>query len=144
MANLKTLLLNNENIFNLIYPIGSIFQTTNADINPTDLFGGTWKRIKGKVLVGVDEDDEDFKISQIEIGEKEHTLTIEEMPSHNHSWRGVNALAGEEGWFSRQPFRIAPDLKENFSGSPGCLEHTGGGSRIPLCNPLIQFIFMKG
>nr|DAE77002.1 MAG TPA: baseplate wedge protein [Bacteriophage sp.] len=67
----------------LIYPIGSIYLSLN-DINPNKLFGGTWERIKGKTLVGVDELDTDFKTSKLIGGEKTHKLTINEMPSHTH------------------------------------------------------------
>lgn len=68
----------------LIYPIGSIYLSLN-DINPNKLFGGTWERIKGKTLVGVDESDTDFKTSKLTGGEKTHKLTIAEMPSHTHA-----------------------------------------------------------
>lgn len=67
----------------LIYPIGSIYLSLN-DTNPNKIFGGTWERIKGNTLVGVDESDIDFKTSKLTGGEKTHKLTISEMPSHTH------------------------------------------------------------
>lgn len=68
----------------LLYPIGSIYMSIQ-DTNPSVFFGGTWERIaKGKTLVGVDENDTDFNVSSKTGGEKEHTLTIDEIPSHNH------------------------------------------------------------
>lgn len=69
---------------NLIYPIGSIYMSINNK-NPSDIFGGTWERIKGKMLVGVDENDADFNESSKTGGEKEVTLTVEQIPPHNHS-----------------------------------------------------------
>lgn len=69
----------------LLYPIGSIYMSIQ-DTNPSVFFGGTWERIaKGKTLVGVDENDSDFNSSSKTGGEKEHTLTIAEMPAHNHN-----------------------------------------------------------
>lgn len=68
----------------LLYPIGSIYMSIQ-DTNPSVFFGGTWERIaKGKTLVGVDENDSDFNISSKTGGEKEHTLTINEIPKHSH------------------------------------------------------------
>lgn len=43
----------------MIYPIGSIYMTTST-VSPAVLFGGTWERIKGRCIVGVDENDTDF------------------------------------------------------------------------------------
>nr|DAQ17850.1 MAG TPA: Baseplate structural protein [Caudoviricetes sp.] len=82
----------------LIYPIGSIYLSLN-DINPNKMFGGTWERIKGKTLVGVDESDTDFKTSKLTGGEKTHKLTIAEMPSHTHDCKtygngGVSTKGG--------------------------------------------------
>lgn len=56
---------------NLIYPIGSIYISINST-NPGNIFGGTWERIKGKMLVGVDEDDTDLNESGKIGGAKEH------------------------------------------------------------------------
>ena len=68
----------------LLYPIGSIYMSIQ-DTNPSVFFGGTWERIaKGKTLVGVDENDADFNASSKTGGEKTHTLTVDELPSHNH------------------------------------------------------------
>lgn len=69
----------------LLYPIGSIYMSIQ-DTNPSVFFGGTWERIaKGKTLVGVDESDSDFNASSKTGGEKEHKLTIAEMPAHDHN-----------------------------------------------------------
>mgnify|MGYP002525429258 CR=1 FL=1 len=40
--------------------------------------------LKGKVVVGKDSEDTDFDVLGETGGEKEHTLTIDEMPSHTH------------------------------------------------------------
>lgn len=66
------------------YPIGSIYQSTEAT-NPATFMGGVWERFgNGRVLVGVDEADADFNTANKTGGEKTHTLTIDEMPSHSH------------------------------------------------------------
>lgn len=78
----------------LLYPIGSIYMSIQ-DTNPSAFFGGTWERIaKGKTLVGVDENDTDFNASSKTGGEKTHTLTIDEMPAHNHKTFGQYAKIG--------------------------------------------------
>jgi hypothetical protein len=72
-------------IFNLIYPVGSIYMSVN-NTDPGTLFGGTWSAWgAGKVPVGVDTDDEDFDTVEETGGEKTHTLTVEEIPSHYHN-----------------------------------------------------------
>lgn len=40
-------------LLNIFYPIGTIYQTTNADFNPQEIFGGSWDKIEGRFLVGV-------------------------------------------------------------------------------------------
>lgn len=69
----------------IFYPVGSIFQSTD-ETSPATFIGGTWERFgNGRVLVGVDEEDSDFSTIGKTGGEKEHTLTTDEMPSHEHS-----------------------------------------------------------
>ena len=70
----------------MAHPIGSIYSSTVAT-SPADLFGGTWERIKGRFIWGI----EDGNQAGITGGEAKHTLTINEMPTHNHSFgAGVN------------------------------------------------------
>lgn len=91
---------------NLIYPVGSIYISINSK-NPGDIFGGTWERIKGKMLVGVDEDDTDFNSSGKTGGEKEVTLTVDKIPGHIHT---VTGYAGTGQWASGEIwFRAAAD-----------------------------------
>ena len=68
----------------IFYPIGSIFQSTDG-ADPSTFIGGTWERFgNGRVLVGVDEADSYFSTPNKTGGEKSHTLTIAEIPSHTH------------------------------------------------------------
>lgn len=46
--------------------------------------------IKGKTIVGLDNSDTDFNAIGKVLGEKTHTLTVDEMPSHNHSMGSFN------------------------------------------------------
>lgn len=79
---------NGDNIsIQINFPIGYIYLSTDST-NPSTYFGGTWQRISnGKVLVGVDEGDTDFSAPNLTGGEKTHTLTVNEMPSHNHRFK---------------------------------------------------------
>ena len=46
-------------IIDILYPVGSIYMSIK-DTNPSNFFGGTWERIKGRCLFGVDEDQTEF------------------------------------------------------------------------------------
>ena len=67
-----------------MFPIGFRMYVNN-DKDYSNHLGFTWQKVaKGKVLVGKDENDEDFNAVGKTGGEKTHTLTVEEMPDHNH------------------------------------------------------------
>jgi len=68
-----------------IHPVGSIYLSV-VDTNPALLFGGTWTEWgKGRVLVGVDENQTEFDTVEKTGGAKTHALTTSEMPSHTHT-----------------------------------------------------------
>lgn len=73
-----------EDLYNAIFPVGQIvIKGDNEDYS--NWLGFTWERTAvGKVLVGIDSTDTDFNTIGKTGGEKTHTLTINEMPSHNH------------------------------------------------------------
>lgn len=69
-----------------VYPVGSIYMNVNST-NPGTLFGGTWEQIQGRFLLGM---SSSYPAGS-QGGEAEHTLTVDEMPSHRHIFaRGYN------------------------------------------------------
>ena len=76
-----TLKVNNTNIFDLIYPVGSFYISAKST-NPATLFGGTWEQIQGKFLLGRSSSYPAGSIG----GEAEHTLSTNEMPAHSHNF----------------------------------------------------------
>ena len=86
---------NSNNVFLKTYPVGSIYISTSS-ANPSTIYGGTWERYgQGKTLVGLNESETEFSTINKTGGEKTHTLTINEMPSHNHNLGGHTFLWGE-------------------------------------------------
>lgn len=78
-------------ILEAVYPVGSIYMSVNST-SPATLFGGTWQAIQGKFLLGAYGNT--YKAGSTG-GEATHTLTISEMPSHNHAVYYPNAGADD-------------------------------------------------
>lgn len=74
-----------SDLLNMFYPVGSIYETMDSSFDPNKKWGGTWERIKGRVLIGVDENDSDFNTAEKTGGEKTHTLVVSELPRHTHA-----------------------------------------------------------
>jgi hypothetical protein len=74
-----------NNIYDVIYPVGCIYESTEDD-NPNDLFPGTtWSSFgQGKMLVGLQPTDDDFNEVEETGGYKTVTLTEDQIPSHDH------------------------------------------------------------
>lgn len=80
---------NNIEILNLVYPIGSIYMSTN-NVSPSTFIGGTWEALdEGRVLIGAGASYPAGSVG----GEETHTLTADETPSHNHT-RGTMNITG--------------------------------------------------
>lgn len=93
-------------LLSLVFPIGSTY-VTQTNTNPSTILGfGTWERLKGKVVVGLDEDDADGYFDEIGKtgGEKKHQLTIDELANHSHGnvyvASGNGNLQEERDWFT--------------------------------------------
>lgn len=72
-------------IADIVYPIGSVYISVN-EMSPQQLFGGEWEKIEGRFLLG---SDNSYSLGATG-GEVEHTLTINEMPSHTHTQNSHN------------------------------------------------------
>lgn len=78
-----------------MHPVGSIFLSVTST-NPSTYFGGTWVRIsKGRVLVGVDEDDTAFDTAEETGGSKTANLNHSHtLSSHTHTHSHTHGLNG--------------------------------------------------
>lgn len=73
-----------------VYPIGSIYTSVSAT-DPSTLFGGTWAAIaEGMVLIGA---GSGYTAGDTG-GSASHSITISEMPSHNHGGSTGSVGAG--------------------------------------------------
>lgn len=75
------------------FPMGSIYINV-TNINPSIYFGGEWKQIKGKFLLGCDDTHEVGSTG----GEETHTLTKDEMPQHRHGILNANSNGSTSGY----------------------------------------------
>ena len=78
-----------EDKWETIYPVGSIYMSVN-NIDPSVVFGGTWQQIKDKFLLASGDTYENGATG----GEATHTLTVSEIPSHNHGYDKATTADG--------------------------------------------------
>lgn len=75
-----------------VYPVGAIYITT-ISVSPASIFGGSWEKIEDRFLLGA---STNYPVGS-RGGEAEHTLTVDEMPSHSHNIHS-NSTNGTKGY----------------------------------------------
>ena len=105
----------NPTDLNEVYPVGSIYMSVN-NVDPGTLFGGTWEQIQDTFLLAA---GSSYTAGDTG-GEATHTLTVDEMPSHNHTVsRGTNTGSTEWG--------LVRYNTQNSSADTTRIANTGGG-----------------
>ena len=130
-------------ICNLIYPVGSIKMTvTNA--NPSNYLGGTWSLWgAGRVPVGIDTSQTEFDTSEKTGGTKTHTLTKEQIPSHNHEIPELKDDSGSNHTYPKNTSRAARTTTGTFKAWWGNTGSTGGGQPHNNLQPYITCYMWK-
>ena len=100
-------LWNGAPLLNLVYPVGSIYLSSN-NTNPATFFGGTWTQIKDKFILTAG----DYYSNGAIGGAATVTLTVSNMPSHKHSFTPSGTIGSHTHSFTP-------------SGTVGSHTHTG-------------------
>lgn len=127
-------------IGSLVYPVGSIYFNATVSTNPATLLGfGTWAAFgAGRVPVGYDVSQTEFDTVGETGGEKTHTLSINEMPSHTHqksnNFKDAGSLADGRFWAK---------TTGSTSGSAAFTEAAGGDQPHNNLQPYITVYMWK-
>lgn len=127
--------MNGENILSKVYPVGSIYMS----LEPTDpgtLFGGTWERLKDRFLLAAGARYSAGATG----GEATHTLTKDEMPSHNH-YAAINGGTDSYGQ-NRTTIGSFANKAQGYSDS-STIFATGGGNAHNNMPPYLAVYMWK-
>ena len=102
----------------LIYPVGSIYMSTNS-VDPGTIYGGTWERIKGKFLIGAD----DTYTAGNTGGEASHVLTRDEIPNYSIGSMATVVPMNHYNWTNGGV--QATNLGSAYNDKPGVQAGTG-------------------
>lgn len=102
------------------YPVGSYY-ISHVDTSPASLFGGTWHRIESRFLWAAPS----TSTLGLTAGEQTHTLTVDEIPSHNHSLN-LTSTAGT-GSFTTSYVAYTKTGGTTYTNANAMVE-TGGGA----------------
>lgn len=120
-------------LLSLVYPVGSIFMTTNSD-NPAAGFGfGHWVPWgEGRVPIGVYSKDADFNAAEKTGGAKASAITQAELPAVPPSFSAQT----NDGRAERIPigYGFVPSGQWGFNGDKGNLEGAALTTGRPLGN----------
>lgn len=131
----------------LVYPIGSIYISVN-NVNPNKYFGGTWVAFAtGRTLVGVGSytdgsgNSNTFNTVEYSFGEYQHKLTIQEMPSHKHTFVYYNYVVNGGGGANGLPYNITNQAGVGYDSAG--MQNAGGSQSHNTCQPSITVYMWK-
>lgn len=116
------------------FPVGRVYISVD-EVSPASLFGGTWEKIEKKFLYGTGGGTPIGSTG----GEEMHTLTVEEMPRHQH--RQGYTQDAIEGW--AYTVKASPGLNLPQSLSYDMTSETGGGQAHNNMPPYIAVNIWK-
>ena len=122
-----------------LFPVGSYYETSDTSFDPNVTWGGTWvKDSKGRVTVALDDSDADFNTISKTGGEKTHTLTVQEMPSHNHQREQTGrALFWDAGLPGMGGLTSGDIVQTSWNGNT---TNTGGGQAHNNVQPFVVVV----
>lgn len=107
------------NIYNDLYPVGHII-VRDDETDLSNWLGFTWQKVfAGKMLIGVDDLDDDFKNIGATGGEKEVTLTVEQIPPKQISTTKNVSAGATDGY----PMQGSYDVTGTFNFGGGGEAH---------------------
>lgn len=115
------------------YPVGAIYMSV-TDVNPAALFGGTWERIGGRFLLGADSTYAAGSTG----GEAANTLTVDEMPRHNHEVDNLNASGNATPYMT-----VQAQEKKGYGGNVQTMFAGGGKARNNLPPYLAVYMWKR-
>ena len=110
-----------------VYPVGSIYINVN-NVDPAEIFGGTWEQIKDKFLLACG----DTYNNGISGGSASNTLTTAEIPSHSHSYTRATG-AGNHTLTTAE----IPSHSHSYTKVSGTIEVTEGGTSTALAGGIL-------
>lgn len=121
--------LHNE-LVDMLYPVGSIYMTVNGSINPGNIIGGSWVQISGYYLYGGARSAAGTYGGSATttitptgtVGP--HTLTVDEIPSHTHTFGMTNGLTYSNLGVTSGGSSVGTGLNQSGAGTG----LTGGGN----------------
>lgn len=131
---INEVLLRTKNVWELIYPVGSIYMSIEAT-SPEDLFGGTWERIaQGRCLIGegslTDYQDGLYGNTTTTYnagsqgGTRYSVLSINQVPAHTHTASTNSTGSHSHSYVYPQKTNGFPDGGNDTGGSYGYWRYT--------------------
>lgn len=121
-----------------IYPVGSIYMSVDST-SPNTLFGGTWERLKDRFLLAAG----DTYSAGSTGGEAYHTLTVNEMPSHNHVGLYESTDNTLLNWKSGETNSVVSGSKvRGAAGDPDIYTGSTGGGQAHNNMPPYLVVYM--
>lgn len=109
--------INPKLFIDIVYPVGSYYETSNTSFDPNTAWGGTWvEDTYGRVTVAYQSDNTPFNQVGKVGGEQTHTLTINEMPSHSHGLNWPGTSGGSTVQFSATISDVYSELRTKDTG----------------------------
>lgn len=122
-------------ILDVIYPVGAIYMSVNST-SPQTLFGGSWEQIQDRFLLAAG--------STYSAGSTggaathyhttaDHTLTIDEIPSHSHTFNNADNESSTSLWSYTATNRASSKGQTDTTGGGQPHNHgnTGSSSNLP-------------
>lgn len=117
-------------LFDLIYPVGSIYYTNNANFSPNVSFNGTWEQIKDVFLLAAG----DTYVGGTSGGAATVQLTVNQLPKVSGSW-SVHAQEGGTEWYGKSGYATGTV----YNGYRTLINQGTSGGATSLQNPGFAF-----
>lgn len=94
-ANMKA---QGRGLLDFVWPVGSMYMTTDADFNPNDEWGGTWTYLVGDAYIKAVNPAQGESTGYG--GQSDHKIQIANLPAHTHGSSGAHTHTLASEWSS--------------------------------------------